>query len=250
MKNVWLVRNGRPLESTPSQAPIAQAATAKVKPLVEAWTRADNPKEKTAAAEKLDALGLSAVAALKELSADEKTDGPTRAYLQNARLRFAAIVRETRIPSPSPSLPPGLRKIVDETKGKQLTAERYAEILKQAVAAWPADSANVSIDLERESDEPGLVLQIEYRRGTQKRSEGSAALAFSESFSVDGAHTHGVSGSHFGSGRSKDGWTDMNFEIVTSLRRVLESDADAPFAASVQCDDRKAKEDEPTSKNR
>jgi hypothetical protein len=238
VKNDWLVRNGReplPIEPAPTVEAVPYET---VKPLIDAWSHAMTPDEQSAAAQKLDLLGPSAVLALKRVVNDETLDGPTRAYAAAARGRFADTVRDVRLATHSPPLPAEVRRRVDALKDRSLEADRFGEMLSLAVETWPAGATTLSIVLEREEGEAGFVLAIGYLPGVRSQESEFAPLPFQESLRLAGQPQMEREGKHPGCGRSKDGWTGLSFGIVQSLDEVLRSNADASVYLSLVYGDR------------
>jgi hypothetical protein len=240
IKNEWLVRRGReplPIEPEPGIEP---ASYETVKPLVDAWSRAATSEERSAAARKLDALGTSAVSALKRILNDEPLDGPTRAYAASARGRFADTLRDVRLAPYSLPLPAEVRRLVNGLKGRPLDPLRFEEMLRVAVETWPAGTTTLSIALEREEDEPGFVLAIGYMPGVRSHEVESAPLPFQESLRVGSDSRIQYEGKHPGCGRTAHGWTGMPFGIVSTVDWALHSNDDAAVYLSLVYGDRPA----------
>ena len=233
VKNEWLVRNGRTPELIALVAKIEPLDESTVRPLVDAWSRAGSLPERTAAAAKLDVLGLAAVDALRRIARDESVDGPTRAFVANLRQRLAGTLREVCSSPDSLPLPAEIRKLVDGLVGRPLDAERFEETLERTVATWPAGATTLSIALEREENEPGFVLSVSYLPGVRSKEDEMARLRYQESLLVAGHSCHEASGMHPGCGKTPQGWTGLSFCIVEAAKRVLECDSDSQVIGSV-----------------
>jgi hypothetical protein len=229
VKNEWLRRRGKEPQPVAVVADVTPLPAAKVRPLVDAWSKAAGPRERSLAAEKLEALDLAAVDALRQISQDPILDGPTRAHIASLRQRLSRIVREVHSPAESLPLPPELRRFVDELKGQPIDADLFRDIVRRASEKWAAGATTLAIGLEREKNAPGFTLSISYLPGASDKKSDKLPLSIRETLQ---RRTPGMLRSesiHPGGSRTGDG---LRLQLIEPFRSYLE-DPEAEVLLSV-----------------
>jgi hypothetical protein len=154
LANRWRREQGLPALPTPPSLEIEPAAEAVVAPLLAGVVEDDG---RAKALERLEALGLSALPAVKTARADlEKLAGRLRTRIQ-----------EVSFAPDSIAPPPALRNRFEALKGKRIAATELENALLAGMEELPADAFGVAVALEHPGDATGVTMVVTV---TEKRS--------------------------------------------------------------------------------
>jgi len=203
----------------PEAKRIERLPDAAIQPFLQALMHAPTDAERQKARRIIEAAGLPALPAAKELLAKTKQDHAAYAELQKAVNRLACVVDEIKLGKNSAEPSKEFKEKMDAMKDKPLEMKELIDLYVSVVKSLPAGVSGIEVTIEREGDSTGMVLEVTLVKGKVAGPVLGLWWRHDESISTDGQGAHGVQGHSNNDGALSGGCLE---EYTRFLQRELD----------------------------
>jgi len=192
LQNVWRKEHGLAELPLPERRKPPEIAPEVAAPLFARLKAARTDQERRKAAAAIEAHGLLALPpALRHLDGLEK-DAEVRPTLEDLARRLSCIVAEATFTKDSVKPDEEFRKVIEDLRGKPLTADAFMGVLYHVVRRLPPGTVGIRLEAVREDDGAGVTLKASLL-GEDYRPHGSP-WSCDESVEIGGKYAGGKRG--------------------------------------------------------
>jgi hypothetical protein len=159
LENVWRSSRGLALLPLPQRLEIPRVPDEVIIPLLERIMQSPLEEDREAI-EEIEALGLGALPAVRELLDRIEEEHIARPALVRLTTRLANIVREVVIVFDSVEPEQHVMEFVESLEGKPFTSERLVNLLTLVTQRPLPDSTSIEIQVDRMGDDTGIILKV------------------------------------------------------------------------------------------
>jgi hypothetical protein len=218
LKNVWRKKQGQKPLPLPAARKISPVPAKKMRPLLEDIVKAPTPARRRYALKAVEALGLPALPAVREMLRNLKPTHPAYEGLDNLGRRLAFVVAEVSFGDRSVKPSKELQGLLASLRRKSLEARTLVKVLHTALVSLPAEATGIRLDIDREGDDTGVTIIAVLTTGKVRPPGTPKGWNCFESFKVAGmGYSYASRDSAYEDGLSGEIWQDFSRHVQSVL---------------------------------